>query len=162
MKRLAVILSMMLLSAFSGAQSSDIRVDCTQWDFGTVSNDAGTVFHTFEITNSSTEDFRIGGLATSCSCVNAYIGRVSIKAGETVKLPGGTVSGIDTKSWELKVAKTALTAAQRDREAGSQREGRRIRAEGVLRDALRLQREESRKNYTENQPRGLITYNTYL
>ena len=93
MKRLAVILSMMLLSAFSGAQDSGIRVDCTQWDFGTVSNDAGTVFHTFEITNSSTEDFRIGGLATSCSCVNAYIGRVSIKAGETVKLEVSVKAG---------------------------------------------------------------------
>ena len=45
----------------------------------------------------------------------SYRLRVTAKAGETVKLPGGTVSGIDTKSWELKVAKTALTAAQRAR-----------------------------------------------
>ena len=93
MKKLAVILTLMLLSAFSGAQNHGISFDCTQWDFGTVSNDAGTVFHTFEITNSSTEDFRIGGLATSCSCVNAYIGRVSIKAGETVKLEVSVKAG---------------------------------------------------------------------
>ena len=86
MKKLAVILTLMLLSAFSGAQNHGISFDCTQWDFGTVSNDDGTVFHTFEITNNSSEDFRIGGLATSCSCVNAYIGRIYIKAGETVKL----------------------------------------------------------------------------
>ena len=86
MKKLAVILTLMVLSTIAGAQNHGISFDCTQWDFGTVSNDDGTVFHTFEITNNSSEDFRIGGLATSCSCVNAYIGRIYIKAGETVKL----------------------------------------------------------------------------
>lgn len=83
---------MVLLSFAAGAQHQ-LSFDCTQWDFGTVSNDDGTVFHTFEITNNSAEDFRIGGLTTSCSCVNAYIGRVYIKAGETVKLEVSVKAG---------------------------------------------------------------------
>lgn len=93
MKKFAAILTLILLSAFAGARDHGIGFDCTQWDFGTVSNDDGTVFHTFKITNSSTEDFRIGGLATSCSCVNAFIGRVYIRAGETVKLEVSVKAG---------------------------------------------------------------------
>lgn len=86
MRRAILTAILAVLIPFSCAFAHEIRFDRTEWDFGTVSNDDGTVFHTFEITNSSDQDFRIGGLVTSCSCVSAYIGRVSIKAGETVKL----------------------------------------------------------------------------
>ena len=45
----------------------------------------------------------------------SYKVKVTAKAGETVKFPSGSVSGIDTKNWELKVAKTALSAEQQER-----------------------------------------------
>lgn len=71
-----------------------LSFDSVEWDFGKVDGNAGTVFHTFRISNGSDEDFRIAGLVCSCSCVNAYIGRTVIKAGETVDMkvsvkPGG-------------------------------------------------------------------------
>lgn len=71
-----------------------LSFDSTEWDFGKVDPDAGTLFHTFRITNDSDTDFRIAGLSCSCSCVNAYIGRTEIRPGETIDLkvsvkPGG-------------------------------------------------------------------------
>lgn len=92
MRKIAAILIYILLGSSAWAQQN-ISFDCTQWDFGTVSNDEGTVFHTFEVTNNSTEDFRIGGLSTSCACVSAYIGQIYIKAGETVKLKVSVKAG---------------------------------------------------------------------
>ena len=43
----------------------------------------------------------------------SYRVKVTAKAGETVKLPGGSVAGVDTRGWELKVAKTALNETQK-------------------------------------------------
>ena len=46
----------------------------------------GSVFHVFRITNNSKDDFVIGSVAATCSCVHAYIGRTKICAGETVDM----------------------------------------------------------------------------
>lgn len=82
MKKFAVILLFLLAAALLRAQ--ELSFDKTERDFGKI--DGSTQFATFTITNNSDKDFRIGGLGTSCNCVSAYIGKVWIKAGETVKL----------------------------------------------------------------------------
>ena len=64
--------------------ASPLEFDLTKWDFGGVDSQGGSVFHTFRITNPSKEDFVVGSLSTNCSCVHPYIGRVKIKAGESV------------------------------------------------------------------------------
>lgn len=58
----------------------------TEWDFGEVDPDGGTLFHSFRMTNVSDRDFRLVGAAGDCSCVRAYIGRYRIKPGETAEL----------------------------------------------------------------------------
>ena len=70
-----------------------ITLDCSEWDFGDVDWNDGTLFHTFKLTNTSDEDFRLGGLTTSCSCVSAYIGRIYIKAGESIDLKVSVKAG---------------------------------------------------------------------
>lgn len=66
--------------------TASLSFDSTEWDFGKVDSESGTLFHNFRITNDSDEDFRLAGVVCSCSCVKAYIGRSGIKAGETVEM----------------------------------------------------------------------------
>ena len=66
--------------------SAPLEFDLTQWNFGGVDSQGGSVFHSFRITNTSQEDFVFGSLATNCSCVHAYIGRIKILAGESVEM----------------------------------------------------------------------------
>lgn len=67
-----------------GDSSHRLDFDLTVWNFGGVDSQGGSVFHTFRITNNSEEEFVIGSLSTNCSCVHPYIGKVKIKAGESV------------------------------------------------------------------------------
>ena len=83
------LMTLLLLAAvFScrtgGNTPHQLEFDLTLWDFGGVDSQGGSVFHTFRITNNSKEDFVIGSLSTNCSCVHPYIGKVRIKAGESV------------------------------------------------------------------------------
>ncbi len=52
--------------------TASLSFDSTEWDFGKVDSESGTLFHNFRITNDSDEDFRLAGVVCSCSCVKAY------------------------------------------------------------------------------------------
>lgn len=83
---LAAVLMVVAVSSCRTGENTphQLDFDLTVWNFGGVDSQGGSVFHTFGITNNSKEDFVIGSLSTNCSCVHPYIGKVKIKAGESV------------------------------------------------------------------------------
>lgn len=86
MKRiLTVLMSLMLLSSLSlKAQEEECPLifDSCSFDFGTVNEADGTLFHEFAFINGSSAPVRISRVAGSCSCISISYPQTLIEGGE--------------------------------------------------------------------------------
>lgn len=86
MKRLLSLLTVLLLFPFTaGAQgaTSPLVFDSMTFDFGTVDEAGGTLFHTFTFINGASFPVRISNISASCNCVSVSYPQSSLKGGET-------------------------------------------------------------------------------
>lgn len=86
MKRLlALMTALMLLPFVVGAQSvtSPLVFDSDTFNFGTVDEAGGTLFHTFTFINGASFPVRISNISASCNCVSVSYPQSSLEGGET-------------------------------------------------------------------------------
>ncbi len=57
--------------------------DSSVWDFGSVSEDAGPVMHSFSFRNHGTAPLTLERISVSCSCIKVYPGETSFAPGES-------------------------------------------------------------------------------
>lgn len=79
----------LLLSSFASGQEavSPLVFDSMSFDFGTVNEADGTLFHTFSFINGASVPVRISQISTSCNCVSVSYPQSVLKGGEV-----GTIS----------------------------------------------------------------------
>lgn len=63
----------------------DIELSATEFDFGTVPNNA-PVDHVFRVHNAGDGPLEISGVNTSCGCTTAIVGRERLAPGESTEL----------------------------------------------------------------------------
>ena len=63
----------------------DIELSATEFDFGTVANNA-PVDHVFQVHNAGDGPLQISGVSTSCGCTSATVGRDRLAPGESTEL----------------------------------------------------------------------------
>lgn len=81
MKRFLTLL-LILLSLNSYAQSDAVSFDGTQFNFGTIDEDGGSVSHTFRYTNNSKTPLVVLDVATTCGCTTSEFSSKPLLKGE--------------------------------------------------------------------------------
>ncbi len=83
-KNIPVILLAALSTAFSpclAQEPSPLIFSETEWDFGSIREDAGVVGHTFKFTNKSSAPIAIDRINTSCGCTTPEYTRQPVPPG---------------------------------------------------------------------------------
>ncbi len=85
MKKFFIVL-FVLLSLRTYAQSDAVSFDGTQFNFGTIAEDGGSVSHTFHYTNNSTTPLVVLNVTTTCGCTTSEFSPKPLLKGEKGEL----------------------------------------------------------------------------
>ncbi len=87
--------------------ASPLRFEITEWNFGDIREEGGTVSHTFEFTNGGSTPVSIDRVVASCGCTTPEYPKIPIAPGEKASIkvtfdpmgmPGGVSKGINVVS----------------------------------------------------------------
>ena len=88
MNRLLSVTALLLLSvlSLSAAKEKSVVFDQYEWNFGSVDNVAGSVCHTFTLSNNSKSPVKIAKTISSCECITAHYSPDAIMPNATAKV----------------------------------------------------------------------------
>lgn len=81
----SLLLALFALPLF-GQNSTMLQFDVLTWDFGSIKEIDGSVFHTFHYINTSSKALNIGYVSPSCDCISAINPPKTIESGEMGEL----------------------------------------------------------------------------